>query len=100
MEIPAQLTIVVDARPVLPIAYGTMWEATVRRVVDGKLADRKVNLRLLDNSDGHLYGGRFRSTEETSVRLRLQRLPQGDVATEGFSAADGRDWKLVNVDTK
>jgi hypothetical protein len=60
-----QLTIVVDARCDLGLSYANLWNATVRDVVHGQLADRVLQLRILANPDGRLYAGRFRSIEES-----------------------------------
>jgi hypothetical protein len=98
MSTAAELTIVVDARYVIAMGYGVSWSATVRQVVEGTLPDRQIRLRLLENGDGHLYKGRFRGREEKGVKLRLRRLPKDDIATQGFNAADGTGWELIEID--
>jgi hypothetical protein len=100
MESEPQLTIIVDVRRGHGLSYCNLWNATVRSVVHGKLADRTLELRILPNPDGRLYAGRFRSMEEKSLKLRLRQLHEMPFGLEGFVAADGTIWQLVDVDAK
>lgn len=100
MKSEPQLTIVVDARCDLGLSYANVWNATVRDVVSGQLADRALQLRVLPNPDGRLYQGRFRSIQEKSVTLRLRQLHEMPFGLEGFVATDGTIWQLIDVDAK
>jgi hypothetical protein len=96
-----QLTIVTgSARHVLDTGYGVVYQAPVNKVVEGALADRKINLHLFSNPDGKLYSGHFRSFDEPPVTLRFSLAPGDSDLYEGFTAADGTAWKLVSVDPK
>src|ERR1044071_5378156 len=65
-----QLTIVTgSARHVLDTGYGVVYQAPVDKVVDGELADRKINLHLFSNPNGKLYAGHFRSFDQAPVTL-------------------------------
>ena len=99
-ESRVRLTIVVDAKYEYPMGYGHVWNAKVRKVVDGTLTDRTVEVSLYPNADGRKYAGRFRSVrgDEKSVRLRLRRGAEMPAALEGFRTSDGTVWELIDVD--
>lgn len=93
-----QLTIIADARYVIPMGYGNIWKATVRQVVAGTLIDDQIQLSLFNNSDGRLYNGHFRSGgEATGVRLTFRRIAERPGALVGFVAKDGAIWELSEV---
>ncbi len=100
MEPDPDLTIVVDVRLAGGISYALLWKATVKRVVHGDLPDRAFELNLSPDPGGERYSGRFQSVAETSVKLRLRKLPEMPFALQGFVAADGTAWQLVDVDAK
>lgn len=93
-----ELEIVVDVTHVREGGYGHTWQATVREVRHGALADATVQLSTVGNDRGGRYGGHFRTKDaEAGVTLLLERVATRPPALAGFVATDGTIWRIVDA---
>ncbi|MCP4229513.1 MAG: hypothetical protein GY771_05135 [bacterium] len=100
------LTLVLDAKPGIPIGYGQTWKCVVREVVVGELSDTELTLSTYgsfgDTTD-ELYNGYFQSTPPfdsyNALEVDFERLDERPAALSGFKAADDTIWQITNVNS-
>src|SRR5262245_35859560 len=97
-----QLAIVADVKYRVTMGWGHYWDATVREVLEGKLAQQTFTMSLHSNEDGRRYSGRFQDLrrQENSVGMRFHKLPESPVPLQGFVPSDGTTWEIVDVSPK
>lgn len=90
-----RLVVVVDTDRALEMGYGFEWHATVKRVVEGKLADPEMWISV---HGADVYGGHFQCcAPEQGVEVTLRRIAKRPAALAGFVAKDGAIWEIVDV---
>lgn len=88
-----KLSLIIDTRLTMPVAYGTRWTAKVQRVVAGDLDDREISLSTLGDN---LYEGHF-SADEANLPVTFVKLDHLPPAFGGFVATDGTVWMIWSV---
>ena len=79
--------------------WGTFWKATVRNVLQGRLVDREITWAVGVNLTDGISAGRFHGLgNELGVKLRFRRMLQDPATLQGFTAADGKRWELIDID--
>lgn len=90
-----RLVVVVDTDRSIEMGYGYRWHATVKQVVEGKLADAELWLEV---HGADVYNGHFQCCDpEQNVQVVLQRIAARPAALAGFVAKDGTVWEIVDV---